>query len=103
MTTPDDSVTTKDLLAALRSTWRMSREHKAEQANRFLRIFGAVLVPQLVAVGVDHLTRTIVLSLVAPALEVAFRQLYPALGAYGAASAPGVEIVPEQLDNPDIT
>lgn len=86
-----------DLQAQLRATWRKSREHYWEQAKRFVRIYLGVLMPQLLALGFGHLTRSALIALAAPAIEVAFRQWYPALGAKAADQADGVTIVPEQV------
>lgn len=87
-------------VAALRKTWRGTREHYSEQVKRFLRIFAGTLVPQLLALDFHHVTRSALLALIAPAAEVTWRQLYPALGAAGVDTAPGATIVPEQVDLP---
>jgi len=87
-----------DLVAALRATWRKSAEHAAEQVARFLRLTIMAAVPSVVDLikggKFDYIT---LLTFILPFAEVAYRQVFPALGAAKADSADGVTIVPEQV------
>jgi len=56
----------------------LGKTHAKEQALRFARIFALTAIPQLVAIGASHLTRTAVISVVVAAAETAFRQIFPA-------------------------
>ena len=97
-------------VAALRSTWRTTTQHRIAQAWRFLRLYvftfaGQVLVQVVttaLAGGVDvtQLDRKALVALVIPAAEVVWRQKHPALTAAEADSAPGVTIVPDEVGGP---
>lgn len=85
-------------VAALRATWRRSAEHFAEQAKRFLRLTVLAALPSLLNLlqGGKFDTRTLV-AFVVPFAEVAYRELFPALGAAAADTAPGVTIIPTEV------
>ncbi len=85
---------------ALRSTWRKTSEHYLAQARRFLIVFLGALLPQVLATGLDNLGTDTLKALAPAALLVAVRQLYPELGAAGVDSAPGVTIVPAEVQPP---
>lgn len=88
-----------EAIGALRSTWRKSGEHAAEQVKRFLRLFILSSIPALVSVlsSGSHFDRKTLLAILVPIGEAAYRQVFPALGAAAADSAPGVTIVPDQV------
>jgi len=87
----------------LRATWRTSAEHGAEQVKRFLRLTVVSAVPAIVSAIVAATTAhtsfdwKTLLALIVPFAETAYRQVFPALGAAAADSAPGVTIVPDQV------
>lgn len=56
----------------------LGKTHAKEQALRFVRIFAMSVIPQLLLIGANHLTRTAVISVVIAAAETAFRQVFPA-------------------------
>lgn len=56
----------------------LGKTHAKEQGLRFVRIFAMSVVPQLLLIGANHLTRTAVISVVIAAAETAFRQVFPA-------------------------
>lgn len=87
-----------DLQSALRSTWRKSAEHFAEQLKRFVRLtlLSAIPAASSALTGKQFDWKTL-LTFILPFAEVAFRQVFPALGAAGADSAQGVTIVPSQV------
>lgn len=95
-------------IPALRSTWRKAAEQKVAQLWRFLRVavvaFGTQIVGQVIANGdisaITHLDQKALVALVAGALETAWRQFHPAFTASAADSAPGVTIVPAQVETP---
>lgn len=103
MTAPTVTLTESKPLAipALRATWRSSAEHLAEQLKRFVRLTVLSALPALSSViFAQHFDAKTLLAFIVPIAEVAFRQVWPALGAAGADSAPGVTIVPEQVGLP---
>lgn len=83
---------------ALRTTWRRSTEHFVEQIKRFLRLLVLAALPSVVNLiqGGRFDWRTL-LAFVLPFAEVAYREVFPALGAAAADAAPGVTIVPAQV------
>ena len=92
---------------ALRKTWRRSAEHFAEQVTRFVRLLVVSAIPVVVSAvsaatfsGSKFDPKTL-LALLVPVFEVAYRQVFPALGAAAADAAPGVTIVPSQVGVPD--
>ena len=92
------------LVSDLRGTWRKSSQHLEEQAVRFVRLFIVSAIPAVVALttsGGDFDKKTL-LALLVPVAETAYRQVFPALGASKADDAPGVTIVPAQLDSPSV-
>lgn len=86
------------LVPALRSRWRKSAEHLAEQVTRFIRLTVLSAIPSLssLLLGGSFDKKTL-LAFILPFAEVAFRQVFPALGAKRADAAPGVTIVPAQV------
>lgn len=83
---------------ALRTTWRRSTEHFAEQVKRFIRLTALAAAPSVVElVKGGRFDRVTLLAFLVPVLEVAWRQMFPALGAAAADAAPGVTIVPAQV------
>lgn len=48
------------------------------QLYRFARLFAVTFVTTLAAAGVDHLTASLAVSTAVGALEVAYRQVWPA-------------------------
>lgn len=86
---------------ALRKTWRRSAEHFAEQVKRFLRLTALAALPSLVSLlqGGQFDRRTLY-AFIVPCVEVAYREMFPALGAAAAHTAPGVSIVPAQVGIP---
>lgn len=100
MTTPSVCLTESkpQAIGALRSTWRRSAEHFAEQLQRFVRLTLMAALPSLISVlASDEFDTKMLLALIVPFAEVAYRQMFPAMGAAGADRAPGVTIVPEQV------
>lgn len=88
------------LVAALRSTWRKSAQHAAEQVKRFLRIFLFSAVPvvaDLIVKGAGHFDWATLLFAIVPVGETAYRQVFPALGAAAVDEAPGAAIVVNQV------
>lgn len=84
----------------LRATWRKSAEHGAEQLARFARLFVLSAIPVLVdfiVKGSGHFDWETLLFALVPVGETVYRQVFPALGAAKADSAPGVTIVPDQV------
>lgn len=85
-------------IKALRATWRRSGEHFIEQLKRFFRLAVLAALPSLLDLlqggKFDYKT---LLAFIVPFLEVAYREVFPALGAAAADAAPGVTIVPEQV------
>lgn len=49
------------------------------QLGRFGRLFVVTLVPQLIALGASNWTRSAIISAVVGALEVVYRQAFPAV------------------------
>lgn len=101
------AVSKPDMINNLRSTWRSSAEHGAEQVKRFLRLTVVAAIPAvvsaIVAATTAHTTfdwKTL-LALIVPFAETAYRQVFPALGAAAVDSAPGVTIVPDQVASTD--
>lgn len=47
------------------------------QIIRFVRLFVFVLLPQLIALDLRHVGRSVIVATIVGALEVTFRQLYP--------------------------
>jgi len=87
-----------DLQAQLRATWRKSGEHYAEQLKRFIRLTIIAAVPSLTnVIAGGHFDWKTLLAFILPFAEVAWRQMFPAMGAASADSAPGVTIVPSQV------
>lgn len=86
------------LTNALADTWRQSAEHLAEQVSRFVRLTVLAAIPSLwnLAAGGKFDSKTL-LAFILPIAEVTFRQVFPALSAKNADSAPGVTIVPQQV------
>lgn len=83
---------------ALRTTWRRSTEHFAEQVKRFIRLTALAAAPSLVdLIKGGRFDRVTLLAFLVPVFEVAWRQMFPALGAAAADAAPGVRIVPAQV------
>lgn len=75
---------------ALRRAWRTSAEHLAEQVVRFVRLTLLSAVPSVVdLVRGGKFDKTTLLTFILPFAEVAYRQVFPALGAAKADSAPG--------------
>jgi hypothetical protein len=91
-------MTTTSLVPALRSTWRKSAEHVAEQFSRFLRLTVLAALPSLLDLikGGKFDTYTL-FAFVLPFAEVAYRQVFPALGAAAVDAAPGAAIVPAEV------
>lgn len=88
-----------DRVSALRSTWRKSAEHFAEQVWRFIRLTILAAIPSLAsALFSKHFDWKTLLAFILPFAEVAFRQVWPALGAKRADEAPGTVTV---VDGPD--
>lgn len=85
-------------VGALRSTWRSSAQHAAEQLKRFVRLTVLAALPSLVnLIQGGHFDRRTLLAFILPFVEVAYRQVFPALGAAAADAAPGVTIVPAEV------
>lgn len=83
---------------ALRTTWRRSTEHFAEQVKRFLRLTLLAAAPSLIdLLNGGQFDRKTLFAFVVPFAEAAYRQMFPALGAAAADVAPGVTIVPAQV------
>lgn len=83
---------------ALRATWRASAQHTAEQLKRFVRLTVLAAIPALSSLlAGGQFDRKTLLAFILPFAEVAFRQVFPALGAAGADQAPGVTIVPDEV------
>lgn len=90
-----------ELVIQLRKTWRKSAEHLAEQLARFMRLFllGApVPIVDVIVKGTGHFDWETLLVALVPVGETAWRQVFPALGAAKVDQAPGVTIVPSQVD-----
>lgn len=84
-------------VADLRRTWRRTTEHFAEQLKRFVRLTVLAAMPSLVnLLQGGHFDRKTLIAFILPFAEVAYREVFPALGAAAADSAPGMTIVPEQ-------
>ena len=85
-------------IKALRQTWRRSGEHFREQVIRFVRLTIAAAMPSLLSLvmGGKFDTKTLLAFLI-PCIEVAYRQIFPSMGAAAADSAPGMTIVPDQF------
>lgn len=104
-TTPTAPVAPKgDLVSALRSTWRRSAQHALEQAARFLRLTVLAAIPSITNLisGGRFDWRTL-LAFILPFAEVAYRQVFPALGAAAVDAAPGATIVPAEVASADPT
>lgn len=85
--------------ADLRAAWRRRAGQAAAQAGRFLRVFGAIAVPTLLHAVItgSWMPSGGVMALVlllAPSLEVAWRQLHPTITASQVDAAPGVIAAP---------
>jgi hypothetical protein len=92
--------TVNERVSALRSTWRNSAEHLAEQLYRFIRLTILAAIPSISSVIFSqHFDWKTLLAFILPFAEVAFRQVFPALGAAKADSAPGtVTVVADSED-----
>lgn len=99
MTTPIVAVESKpQLQSALRATWRKDAVHVREQVQRFARLCVAAAMPTLLPfLTGGHFNKVTLLAFIVPVAEVAYRQMYPALGAKGVDDAQGATIVPEQV------
>jgi hypothetical protein len=89
-----------DLIKSLRATWRKSSEHVAEQLWRFVRLLSVASVIPIIDVivrGSGHFDWVTLLMAIVPVFETTWRQVFPALGAAKVDSAPGVTIVPDQV------
>lgn len=88
------------LVGALRSTWRKSGQHYREQVIRFVRLFVVSAIPVVTSAVMSgsHFDKKTLLALLVPVVETVYRQIFPALGAQAADDAPGVTIVPEQVE-----
>lgn len=87
-------------ISNLRATWRKTGEHAAEQLARFVRLFvlaGIPVVVDFLVKGSGHFDWETLLFALVPVGETVYRQVFPALGAAKADSAPGVTIVPDQV------
>lgn len=87
----------------LKATWRKSAEHLREQVLRFLRLFAfAAVVPllDLIVQGPSKFDWASLFAALIPVFETTYRQFQPAMSAGGADSAPGVTIVPDQVELP---
>lgn len=90
-----------ELVDQLRATWRKSSEHLAEQVQRFIRLTIIAAIPSLSSLlAGGHFDYKTLLAFILPFAEVAFRQVWPALGAKRADSADGVTIVPDEVCGP---
>lgn len=99
MTTPTVVVQSKpELQKALRATWRKDAVHVREQAVRFLRLCVAAAMPTLLPfITSGKFNKVTLLAFIVPVAEVAYRQMFPALGAKAVDEAQGATIVPEQV------
>lgn len=96
------------LIGDLRKVWRQTAEHKAHQVKLFLSSLVGLVFLQVLSDVSDgktpfsdvHDIRSLWFYL-APFLLVAYNQYRPRLGAAEVDSAPGVTIVPSQI-NPDL-
>ena len=88
----------QSLVPALRSTWRRSAQHAFEQLSRFLRLTVLAAIPSVTNLisGGKFDWRTL-LAFVLPFAEVAYRQVFPALGAAAVDAAPGATIVAAEV------
>ena len=77
----------------LRTVWRHTREHAVEQLTRFARLTVLSAVPSVLNLlqGGRFDWRTL-LAFIAPFAEVAYRQVFPALGASKVDTAPGATV-----------
>lgn len=91
-------------IPVVKAAWRKSAEQLRAQTWRFIRLFVATLVPQilgLIASGQSvsgNSLRTVIISIVVPTAEVVWRQLHPALTVAAVDSAPGATIIQEEPD-----
>ena len=92
------------LVRALRSTWRKTAQHVIEQVARFVRLTILAAIPSIVNLisGGKFDWRTL-LAFILPFAEVAYRQVFPALGAAAVDAAPGATIVPAEVGAPAST